>query len=275
MPYITKAIEKMEDAFCVKGLNVIITGGYSGIGLGIAQAYVQAGANVAILGRNLQRARAAAEELGETCHAVKCDVSSLDSCKQAREEVGKIFDHVDVLVNCAGVATAIHFLEDEDLAEWHRVIDTDLHGVANMVYVFAPGMIDHGTGGSIINISSIGGNVPDISQVAYGTSKAAINHLTRMIAVHEAKNGIRCNAVLPGMTATQAVETNLTEDFRRLFLRHVPLGRVGLPEDVASAVVYLASGESSYVTGQLLRVSGGFGLATPLYGELSGKAQRR
>ena len=130
-------------------------------------------------------------------------------------------------------------------------------------------------GGSIINISSVGGIVPDISQVAYGTSKAAINYLTKLIAVHEAKNKIRCNAVLPGMTATEAVEQNLTEEFRDLFMKHIPLSRMGLPEEIASAVVYLASDEAAYTTGQILTVSGGFGLATPVYGDLSGKAIRR
>ena len=130
-------------------------------------------------------------------------------------------------------------------------------------------------GGSIINISSVGGIVPDISQTAYGTSKAAINYLTKLIAVHEAKNNIRCNAVLPGMTATEAVEKNLSEDFRSLFLRHIPLGRIGLPEEIASAVVYLSSDESGYTTGQILSICGGFGLATPVYADLEDKAKRR
>jgi NAD(P)-dependent dehydrogenase (short-subunit alcohol dehydrogenase family) len=130
-------------------------------------------------------------------------------------------------------------------------------------------------GGSIINISSVGGLVPDISQVAYGTSKAAINYLTKLIAVHEAKSKIRCNAVLPGMTATEAVEQHLSGDFRDLFLRHIPLGRMGLPQEIAAAVVYLASEEAAYTTGQILTVSGGFGLATPVFAELAGKASRR
>ena len=129
--------------------------------------------------------------------------------------------------------------------------------------------------GSIINISSVGGLVPDISQVAYGTSKAAINYLTKLIAVQEAKHNIRCNAVLPGMTATEAVEKNLTEEFRNLFLRHIPLGRIGLPEEIAEAVVYFASDTSAYTTGQILTVSGGFGLATPVYGDLANKDNRR
>jgi NAD(P)-dependent dehydrogenase (short-subunit alcohol dehydrogenase family) len=130
-------------------------------------------------------------------------------------------------------------------------------------------------GGSIINISSVGGLVPDISQVAYGTSKAAINYLTKLIAVHEASNKIRCNAVLPGMTATEAVEKNLSEEFRSLFLRHIPLGRMGLPEEIAAAVVYLSSDDAAYTTGQILTLSGGFGLATPVYGDLARKEIRR
>ena len=138
--------------------------------------------------------------------------------------------------------------------------------------LFAPRFAE---GASIINISSVGGIVPDISQVAYGTSKAAINYLTKLIAVHEARHHIRCNAVMPGMTATEAVTTHLSDDFRALFLKHIPLDRIGLPEEIAAAVVYFASDESAYTTGQILSVSGGFGLATPLYGELSGKEMRR
>jgi NAD(P)-dependent dehydrogenase (short-subunit alcohol dehydrogenase family) len=135
-------------------------------------------------------------------------------------------------------------------------------------------MANH-SGGSIINISSVGGLVPDISQVAYGTSKAAINYLTKLIAVQEATHHIRCNAVLPGMTATEAVEKHLSDEFRNLFLRNIPLGRMGLPEEIAEAVVYFASDASAHTTGQILTVSGGFGLATPVYGDLANKNNRR
>ena len=130
-------------------------------------------------------------------------------------------------------------------------------------------------GGSIINISSVGGVVPDISQIAYGTSKAAINYLTKLIAVQEAKHRIRCNAILPGMTATEAVEKNLSDEFRNQFLRHIPLGRMGQPAEIAEAVCYFASDASAYTTGQILTVSGGFGLATPIYADLSSKNATR
>ena len=97
----------------------------------------------------------------------------------------------------------------------------------------------------------------------------------KLIAVHEAKHKIRCNAVLPGMTATDAVKERLSEDFRALFVKHIPLCRMGLPEEIASAVVYFASDDSAYTTGQILTVSGGFGLATPVYGDLKDKLNRR
>ena len=130
-------------------------------------------------------------------------------------------------------------------------------------------------GGSIINISSVGGQTPDISQVAYGTSKAAINYLTKLTAVHEARHNIRCNAVLPGMTATDAVTNNLTDNFRELFLKHTPIRRMGLPEEIAAAVVYFASDDAAFTTGQIMTVSGGFGLATPVFGDLVGSSERR
>jgi NAD(P)-dependent dehydrogenase (short-subunit alcohol dehydrogenase family) len=130
-------------------------------------------------------------------------------------------------------------------------------------------------GGSIINISSVGGVVPDISQIAYGTSKAAINYLTKLIAVQEGRNRIRCNAVLPGMTATEAVENNLSNEFKNLFLRQIPLERMGQPEEMAEAVCYFASDASAYTTGQILTVSGGFGLATPVYGDFAHRKERR
>ena len=94
-------------------------------------------------------------------------------------------------------------------------------------------------GGSIINISSVGGVCPDISQIAYGTSKAAINYLTKLIAVQCARDNIRCNAVLPGMTATEAVEDNLSPEFKEFFLKHTPIRRMGAPEEVAGTVCYL------------------------------------
>ena len=192
------------------------------------------------------------------------------------EDVVSDAGRIDVLVNNFGTSNPGKDLDfaHTDPAVFMDTVNLNLRSVFIASQAAAKHMAAH-SGGSIINISSVGGLVPDISQIAYGTSKAAINYLTKLIAVHEAKNKIRCNAVLPGMTATEAVEKHLSEEFRSLFLRHIPLGRMGLPEEIAAAVVYLASDEAAYTTGQILTVSGGFGLATPVYGDLADKASRR
>ena len=164
--------------------------------------------------------------------------------------------------------------KNTDVNDYLNIVSLNLRSVFLASQTAAKYMASNG-GGSIINISSIGGLVPDISQVAYGTSKAAINYLTKLIAVQGAASNIRCNAILPGMTATEAVEKNLSEEFRSFFLRHIPLNKVGLPEEIAAAAVYFASEESAYTTGQILAISGGFGLATPIYGDFVNKAKRR
>ena len=153
-------IKDMTNAFSVKGLNVVVTGGNRGIGLGISSAFAQSGANVAILCRNKESGDKAAADLrkyGTTVFCEACDVSSARSVKDAVLNVFKTFKNVDVLVNNAGVSTVTEFLKDRELREWHRVIDTNLHGVANMLFETVPHMIKAGKGGSIINISSIGG----------------------------------------------------------------------------------------------------------------------
>ena len=259
--------------------TILVTASTRGIGLAIARKCAKEGAAVYMAARNPERAQAEADRLNADGCRVKCvynDATKPETFVTMVEDVIKDAGRIDVLVNNFGTSNP-----GRDLDFAHTDADVFLDTVnlnLRSVYMASQAAAKHMAaqqGGSIINISSVGGLVPDISQVAYGTSKAAINYLTKLIAVHEARNNIRCNAVLPGMTATDAVEKNLTEDFRNLFLRHIPLSRMGLPEEIAAAVVYLASDESAYTTGQILTVAGGFGLATPVYGDLVGKASRR
>ena len=263
----------------LKDKTVLITASTRGIGLACVKACAKEGATVYMAARNLELAKNEADKLNSKGHKVKYvynDASKPESYRTMIEEVIKDSGRIDVLINNFGTSNPG---KDLDFSNTDTDVFIDTVNI-NLRSVFAASkeavryMAKQG-GGSIINISSVGGLVPDISQVAYGTSKAAINYLTKLIAVHEAKNNIRCNAVLPGMTATDAVEKNLTGDFRELFLRHIPFGRMGKPEEIAAAAVYFASDESAYTTGQILTVSGGFGLATPLYGDLSGKTNRR
>ena len=263
----------------LKDKVVLITASTRGIGLACVKACAKEGAAVYMAARNLERAQEIADTLNaEGCH-VKCvynDATKPETYSSMVEDLVEDAGRVDVLVNNFGTSNPGKDLDFANTAPtvFLDTVTLNLRSVFLASQAAAKHMAKQ-KGGSIINISSVGGIVPDISQVAYGTSKAAINYLTKLIAVHEAKNRIRCNAVLPGMTATEAVEKNLTQEFRSLFLRHIPLGRMGLPEEIALAVVYLASDESAYTTGQILTVSGGFGLATPVYGDLSDQALRR
>ena len=255
----------------LKDKVVLITASTRGIGLATVKACAKEGAVVYMAARNPERAKAEADQLNaEGCRVkwVYNDATLPETFVTMVDEVVKDAGRIDVLVNNFGASNRQKDLDfaNTDPNVFLETVTLNLRSVF-LASQAAVRYMQKSGGGSIINISSIGGLVPDIAQVAYGTSKAAINYLTKLIAVHEAKNNIRCNAVLPGMTATDAVEKHLTEEFRSLFLRHIPLNRMGLPGEIAAAVVYFSSNESAYTTGQILAVSGGFGLATPVYSD--------
>lgn len=263
----------------LKDRIVVITASTRGIGYAAVKACASEGAIVYMAARDLEKAKAKAAQLNAVGCRVKWvyqDATKPESYATMVEEVVRDAGRMDVLVNNFGTSDP---RRDRDLAHTDGNVFLDTVSInLRSVYLASQAAAKHMAaqgGGSIINISSVGGLVPDISQIAYGTSKAAINYLTKLIAVQEAANHIRCNAILPGMTATEAVEDKLTEEFRTLFLRHIPLKRMATPEEIAAAVVYFASEESAYTTGQILTVSGGFGLGTPLYGDLAGKTGRR
>ena len=258
----------------LKDKVILVTASTRGIGLAIVKKCAQEGAQVYMAARDMERAR----EIANTLHGVKCvynDAAKPETFLSMVEDVVEDAGRIDVLVNNFGTSNPG---KDLDFANTDPQVFLDTVNMnLRSVFMASQAVVRHmaNKGGSIINISSVGGLVPDISQVAYGTGKAAINYLTKLIAVQEAKHRIRCNAVLPGMTATEAVQTRLSEEFRNLFMKHIPLGRMGMPEEIAEAVCYFASDASAYTTGQILTVSGGFGLATPVYGDLAGKSNRR
>ena len=254
---------------------ILVTASTRGIGLAIVKKCAAEGAQVYMAARNIERA----QEIVNTLNGVKCvynDATKPETFSSMVDKVVADAGRIDVLVNNFGTSNPGKDLDfaNTDPQIFLDTVNLNLRSVFMASQAAAKYMAKQG-GGSIINISSVGGLVPDISQIAYGTSKAAINYLTKLIAVQEARHHIRCNAVLPGMTATEAVEKHLSDDFRNLFLRHIPLGRMGLPEEIAEAVCYFASDASAYTTGQILTVCGGFGLATPVYGDLANKSNRR
>ena len=259
----------------LKDKVILITASTRGIGLAIVKKCAEEGAKVYMAARDMERA----QEIANSMNGVKCvynDATKPETFISMVEDVIQDAGRMDVLVNNFGTSNPGKDLDfaNTDSQVFLDTVSLNLRSVFMASQAAANHMAKQG-GGSIINISSVGGLVPDISQVAYGTSKAAINYLTKLIAVQEAKHRIRCNAVLPGMTATEAVEKHLSDEFRDLFLRHIPLGRMGLPEEIAEAVCYFASDASAYTTGQILTVAGGFGLATPVYGDLANKDNRR
>ena len=258
----------------LKDKVILVTASTRGIGFAIVKKCAEEGARVYMAARDLKRA----QEIADTLDHVKCvynDATKPETFTSMVEDVVQDAGRIDVLENNFGTSNPG---KDLDFANTDPQVFLDTVNLnLRSVFLASQAAVRHMAkdGGSIINISSVGGLVPDISQVAYGTSKAAINYLTKLIAVQEAKHRIRCNAVLPGMTATEAVEQHLSEEFRNLFLRHIPLRRMGLPEEIAAAVCYFASDASAYTSGQILAVSGGFGLATPVYGDLVNKTTRR
>ena len=259
----------------LKDKVILITASTRGIGLAIVKKCAEEGAKVYMAARDMERA----QEIANSMNGVKCvynDATKPETFISMVEDVIQDAGRMDVLVNNFGTSNPGKDLDfaNTDSQVFLDTVSLNLRSVFMASQAAANHMAKQG-GGSIINISSVGGLVPDISQVAYGTSKAAINYLTKLIAVQEAKHRIRCNAVLPGMTATEAVEKHLSDEFRDLFLRHIPLGRMGLPEEIAEAVCYFASDDSAYTTGQILTVSGGFGMATPVYADLADKTNRR
>ena len=254
---------------------VLVTASTRGIGLAIVKKCAEEGAKVYMAARDMERA----QEITNALDGVKCvynDATKPETFSSMVEDVVKDAGRIDVLINNFGTSNPGKDLDfsNTDPQVFLDTVSLNLRSVFIASQAATRHMANNG-GGSIINISSVGGLVPDISQVAYGTGKAAINYLTKLIAVQEAKHQIRCNAVLPGMTATEAVEKHLSDEFRTLFMKHIPLRRMGLPEEIAEAVCYFASDASAYTTGQILTVSGGFGLATPVYGDLADQTNRR
>ena len=258
---------------------VLVTASTRGIGLACVKRCALEGATVYMGARNLERAQGIADELNRDGAKVKVvynDATVKESYKTMIDEVVKAEGRIDVLVNNFGTSNPKVDLDIKSTKyeDFIGTLDINLASVFLTVQEVIPHMAANG-GGSIINISSIGGLYPDVSQIGYCTSKASINYLTKTIATQCARDNIRCNAVLPGMTATDAVNDNLTEGFKEFFLKHTPIKRMGLPEEIAGTVAYFASDDSAFTTGQIVDVSGGFGMPTPVYGDINALAMKR
>ncbi|MDA9367957.1 SDR family oxidoreductase [Paraglaciecola sp.] len=242
------------------GKVAIVTGGAGGIGSAVARRIVAEGGKVAIADIALESAVKVADELGDAALAVQFDAGDPDSIKALIEQTVANFDGLDILHNNAAITTPeIQEYDttavDIPLDVWKRILDVNLTGYLLGCKYAIPHMIKRG-GGSIINTASNSGIVGDLKRIGYGTSKAGIINLTRHIATQYGRKGVRCNVVAPGIILTEATIKSVP-NIAQSFGKHLALGRMGTPEDVANLVAYLASDESSYMTGQCISIDGG------------------
>lgn len=235
----------------------VVTGGAQGIGREIALLFAREGADVALLDRDaeaLEKTRAEAEALGRRALAIVVDVSRADETQQAVNKIIDSMGRIDILVNNAGI-TKDNFLLRMSEAEWDAVIAVNLKGAFTMTRAVAKVMLKQ-RAGRIISIASVIGLVGNAGQANYAASKAGIIGLTKSVAKELASRGITANAIAPGFIETRMTGV-LSEAVRQKILAGIPLGRYGTPAEVANAALFLASGLSSYVTGQTIVVDGG------------------
>ncbi|MGE2833079.1 SDR family NAD(P)-dependent oxidoreductase [Mycobacterium sp. SMC-4] len=251
-----------DNPFDLTGHVSVITGGGSGIGLGIADGLARAGATVAILGRNEARLETAAEGLrahGRPVLPVVCDVADEDAVTAAMARIRGEFGWLDSCFANAGVRGVFTPVLKTSLAEFREVTRVDLDGVFLTLREAARQMIEAGRGGSLVAVSSLGAFQGMPRQPAYAASKAGVTSLIDSMAVELARHGIRANTVAPGWFDTEMTSAGLADErFRERVLPRVPLRRWGAPEDMAGVAVYLASPASRYHTGDVLRLDGGY-----------------
>jgi 3-oxoacyl-[acyl-carrier protein] reductase len=241
----------------LNGKIAFVTGGTRGIGFAIADMLAASGARVAISGRDAGRARGAASRLKGEAMGVACDVSDEAQVEAAIAEIESGLGGVDILVNNAGV-TRDNILLRLDGAAWDEVLDTNLKGAFHTTRAVIKGMMKRRSG-RVINISSIVGLTGNKGQANYAASKAGLIGFTKAVAREYASRGITVNCVAPGYIETDMTNA-LPEDARKALLDSIALGRLGQPEDIAGAVLYLASDLAAYVTGQVLVVDGGMAM---------------
>jgi NAD(P)-dependent dehydrogenase (short-subunit alcohol dehydrogenase family) len=235
---------------------VVVTGAARGIGLAIARRFLAGGWRAALLDIDRVTLAAAARELGNDALPLECDVAEPAQVRAAIDQVAARLGRIDALVNNAGIAVFKPLL-DTTYEEWARVLAVNLSGPFLCTQACAPVMLRGGSG-SVVNIGSISGVRASTLRVAYGTSKAALAHLTRQQAAELGNMGIRVNGVAPGPVDTAMARQVHTPTIRADYHDAIPLNRYGTEGEIAAAVWFLCSDEASYVNGQMLAVDGGF-----------------
>ena len=241
----------------LKDKTAIITGGGTGIGLATAHAFYQEGAKIILFGRRKEKLEKAVEKLGGSAIIVQGYMTNNNDLDQLINETLHNFQKIDILVNNAGLfnGSPLHEISD---SQWDEIMDINIRSVFQLTRRVLPAMLSQKYG-NIIHISSILGLIAVPQVAAYNVSKGALNQLSRSIAVEYGASGIRSNSICPGLIATDMTADLMKDaDLMKEWSKEYPIGRFGKPEDVANACLYLASDESSFVTGITLPVDGGF-----------------
>ena len=245
----------------------LITAATQGIGLETARVLAENGAKVCIASIEDEHAKEAIDGLkkdGLKAEFFKFSALDYAGYDDVVKEIIRKDKKIDILVNNFGLGRPDKDLDvvKGDTQAFFDILHMNIGSVYLLCKLLIPQMIDNG-GGSIVNISSVGGIYPDVTRTGYGVSKSAIIHLSKMIAMQYSKNNIRCNCVAPGMIATDAVAKNIDIEYQMTFLKNVPLKRIGKPIDVANAVLFFASDDSNFITGAVQQVAGGYGISDP------------
>jgi 3-oxoacyl-[acyl-carrier protein] reductase len=244
-------------AIDLTGQTAFVTGSTRGIGLAIARLLHQAGARVAIVGRDLARAEAVAAELGDRAAAVACDVADASQVDAAIASAETALGPITVLVNNAGLTRDNLLIRLSD-ADWDQVLDANLKGAFHTMRSVARGMMKRRQG-RIINITSVVGIMGNKGQANYAASKAGLIGLTKSVAQEYASRDVLVNCVAPGFIETDMTAA-LPPEASAALLSAIPLGRFGQPEEIAGAVLFLASDLARYITGHVLVVDGGMAM---------------
>ena len=248
----------MNAAFDLSGKLAIVTGGGSGIGLGIARALAKAGADIALCGRRLSVCEKACDEIraaGVKAEAFRCDVSQQNEVEAMVAAVIERFGSIDILINNAGIAGAAQPFLDIALEQWRQTIDINLTGMFLCSQAVGRHMVRERRG-KIINIASVGSFLPLPCSADYSASKGGVMMLTRAMALELIRHNIQVNAICPGYIATELKQDTIDRVAEKA-ARKVPAGRIGRSEDVAGAVVFLASSASDYMVGSSVVIDGG------------------
>ena len=243
--------------FDLTGKGALVTGASGGIGGAIARALHGAGAAVGLSGTRIAPLEALAAELGARAHVLPCDLSDAEALKALPGRAAEAMGGVDILVNNAGITRDNLFMRMSD-EDWQRVLDVNLTSAMRLSRAVLRPMMK-ARWGRIVNISSVVGATGNAGQANYAAAKAGMVGMTKSIAQEVASRGITANCVAPGFIATAMTE-KLTEDQKAKINAQIPAARMGTPEEIAAAVLFLASEEAAYVTGATLHVNGGMAM---------------